>query len=103
MDEAREVDSVSTDDEDDVTFEVDLSDVLVEAGAALYEASEEFDSARPYEPLDEQTRDAYEAAASVVLEAALPEVIQQVVDQLTDDDDDAESTDDIDEDDTFDL
>lgn len=77
-----------SDEDEDVTFELDLSDALVAAGKALYEASEEFDSLRPYELLTEADRDGYEAAAGVVLEAALPDLIQQVVDQFADDDED---------------
>lgn len=77
-----------SDEDEDVTFELDLSAALTAGGKALYEASDEFDGIRPYELLPESERDGYEAAVSVVLEAALPDVIQQVVDQLTDDDED---------------
>lgn len=74
-------------EEENVTFEIDLSDALVAAGEALYEASDEYDSAKPYDLLSETDRDAFEATAGVVLEVALPELIQQVVDQLAEDDD----------------
>ncbi len=83
-----------SDEDEDVTFEVDLSEALVAAGKALYEASEEFDLLRPYEMLGESDRDGYEGAAGVVLEAALPDVIQQVVDQFAEGAEDDEDEDD---------
>lgn len=63
--------------DDTVEIELDLSDTIPQAAKALYAATEDSDT--PYESLSEEDREGYEAAVSLVLEAALPTVSEQII------------------------
>lgn len=69
-----------TDEEEVVEVELDLTEIIPQAAAALYGASEGAEpGAASYAELTEDERDQYEAAVSVVLESALPEISEQLI------------------------
>lgn len=69
-------------DESEVSIEIDLTEAIEAAAIALYEAGDEYDFLVPFSQLPQDDRDGYEGAASIVLEAALPSVSQQLFEAL---------------------
>lgn len=76
----REYTGQTTDDEEVVEIELDLTEIIPQAAAALYGATEGSEAGvASYAELDDDEREQYEAAVSVVLESALPEISEQLL------------------------